>query len=74
MIEKWPDARVPYVLDSRLNEMERAAVARAVKALESRTCLRFESKEDEDRDYVHIGRGDGCAAHVSHHKCHYNWI
>ncbi|XP_022801470.1 low choriolytic enzyme-like [Stylophora pistillata] len=57
--------RIPYTLDvgffGRLfgNDMVKGFLA-AVQEFAKRTCLRFEEKEDEDKDYLEIFSGPGC--------------
>ena len=55
---KWPNARVPYVLDPNFDNNQRAEVARALDNYHRATCVRFEPRQGSDRDYVEILRDD----------------
>ncbi|KAI6214298.1 Zinc metalloproteinase nas-8 [Aphelenchoides besseyi] len=63
-IKKWPQARIPYVLSTQYNERERAVLARAFQEYHRKTCIRFAPKETFDRDYLYIGKIDGCYSDV----------
>lgn len=62
--KKWPNGRIPYAMSDEFSENERAAIAKGIMILQDRTCIRFEPKEPHEKDYVHMKRGPGCAAHV----------
>lgn len=64
MSKKWPNARIPYMMENNFSEEERAAIARGIMILQERTCIRFVPKKSHDKDYVLMKRGPGCAAHV----------
>ncbi|KAI6187333.1 Zinc metalloproteinase nas-8 [Aphelenchoides besseyi] len=64
IIKKWPQARIPYVLSTQYNERERAVLARAFQEYHRKTCIRFAPKETFDRDYLYIGKIDGCYSDV----------
>ena len=62
--KRWPDGKIPYVMEDKFTEDERAAIARGIMLLQERTCIRFEPRDNTEEDYVLIRRGPGCAAHV----------
>ncbi|KAH9424106.1 hypothetical protein DERP_004288 [Dermatophagoides pteronyssinus] len=62
--KRWPYGRIPYVMENKFTDQERAAIARGMMILQERTCIRFVPKKQNDHDYVLIKRGPGCAAHV----------
>lgn len=62
--KRWPHGRIPYIMESKFDPEERAAVARGIMILQERTCIRFVPKKPHDSDYVLMKRGPGCAAHV----------
>ncbi|KAI6175941.1 Zinc metalloproteinase nas-8 [Aphelenchoides bicaudatus] len=63
-IKKWPQARIPYVLSTQYNERERAVLARAIQEYHRQTCIRFTPKLEGERDYLYIGKIDGCFSDV----------
>ncbi|CAD5227063.1 unnamed protein product [Bursaphelenchus xylophilus] len=63
-IKKWPDGRIPYVLSTQYNDRERAVLAKAFNQYHKQTCVRFTPKEPYDRDYLYIGKIDGCYSDV----------
>uniref|UniRef100_F1L7S1 Metalloendopeptidase n=1 Tax=Ascaris suum TaxID=6253 RepID=F1L7S1_ASCSU len=63
-IKKWPNARIPYAISSEYNERERAVLARAFQEYHTRTCVRFSPRTAFDRDYLYIGKIDGCFSDV----------
>ncbi|CAF0796238.1 unnamed protein product [Adineta steineri] len=56
---KWPNARVPYIISSQYNDQERAVVAESIREWESKTCIRFIPKSNNDRDYLELTPQDG---------------
>lgn len=62
----WPNARVPYTLDPKFDDNQRAEVARAFENYHSKTCVRFVPKQSTDNDYVEILRDDNTCglAHI----------
>mgnify|MGYP005803342289 FL=1 len=62
--KRWPDGRIPYIMENKFAPEERAAIARGIMILQERTCIRFVPKKAHDEDYVLMKRGPGCAAHV----------
>jgi len=63
-IKKWPQGRIPYVLSTQYNDRERAVLAKAISEYHRQTCIRFAPKEHYDRDYLYIGKIDGCFSDV----------
>ncbi|KAI2806837.1 hypothetical protein BLOT_008796 [Blomia tropicalis] len=62
--KRWPNGRIPYIMEDTFGPEERAAIARGIMILQERTCIRFVPKRRRDIDYVLMKRGPGCAAHV----------
>ena len=62
--KRWPDGRIPYIMENKFASEERAAIARGIMILQERSCIRFVPKKAHDEDYVLMKRGPGCAAHV----------
>jgi hypothetical protein len=62
--KRWPNGRIPYIMENKFSREERAAIARGIMTLQERTCIRFVPKRAHDKDYVLMRRGPGCAAHV----------
>ena len=56
---KWPNARVPYVISSKYNDQERAVIAAAIHEWQSKTCIRFVARENNDLDYLELTPDDG---------------
>uniref|UniRef100_A0A0N5AQI8 Metalloendopeptidase n=1 Tax=Syphacia muris TaxID=451379 RepID=A0A0N5AQI8_9BILA len=63
-IKKWPNGRIPYVISSQYNERERAVLARAFQEYHTKTCIRFSPRTAYDKDYLYIGKIDGCFSDV----------
>jgi len=63
-VKKWPGARIPYVLSHQYTARERAILARAFQEYHRRTCIRFVPREPFDRDFLFIGKIDGCYSDV----------
>ncbi|XGW28816.1 hypothetical protein V3C99_008537 [Haemonchus contortus] len=63
-IKKWPNGRIPYVISGQYNERERAVLARSFQEYHKRTCVRFVARTPLDRDYLYIGKIDGCFSDV----------
>ncbi|RWR99153.1 Zinc metalloproteinase nas-13-like protein, partial [Leptotrombidium deliense] len=65
---KWPNARVPYLIDNQYTSTERAVVAKAIQNIQAASCVRFVPKTDADRDYIYItpdyANGYNCYSYV----------
>ncbi|KAK7080338.1 Meprin A subunit beta [Halocaridina rubra] len=61
---KWPNAEVPYVISASFSHGERQAVAQAVQAFHTHTCVRFVPRQTHHHSYVHILKGRGCSSSV----------
>ncbi|GFY69515.1 zinc metalloproteinase nas-15 [Trichonephila inaurata madagascariensis] len=59
---RWPNARVPYVIDYSLGGYS-GLMNQAFQAYASSTCVRFVPRTNE-RDYIYIFPGQGCYSHV----------
>jgi hypothetical protein len=62
--KKWPNARIPYILETQFSPLERHAISRGIITIEKKTCVKFVPKQKSDNDFVHIRKGQGCGAHV----------
>lgn len=51
---QWPNGRVPYTVDARFNDNQRAFIAEAINEYHTKTCIRFENRQPNDVDYVQI--------------------
>ncbi|XP_055930027.1 astacin-like metalloprotease toxin 5 [Argiope bruennichi] len=59
---RWPNARVPYVIDRSLQGQSNMFNA-AFQNYQQSTCVRFVPRSNE-RDYIYIFPGQGCYSHV----------
>ncbi|KAF8793935.1 astacin-like metalloprotease toxin 5 [Argiope bruennichi] len=59
---RWPNAEVPYVIDSSLAKYQ-GAILEAIEDYHNHTCVRFVPRTNE-KDYVKIFYGKGCNSHV----------
>lgn len=57
-VYQWPNARVPYVLDTKFNDNQRAIIASAMNEYHTKTCVRFEKRLPNDVDYVQLQLDD----------------
>src|ERR1700722_16804578 len=55
----WPDGRIPYSISPNYSAHERALLARAVKKYHESTCLRFVPRNQQEVDYLFVGKVDG---------------
>uniref|UniRef100_A0A0N5AZI6 Metalloendopeptidase n=1 Tax=Syphacia muris TaxID=451379 RepID=A0A0N5AZI6_9BILA len=60
----WPHGRIPYTISSHYTRHERALLARAVKEYHDKTCIRFVPRTADEKDYLFIGKVDGCFSEV----------
>uniref|UniRef100_A0A914V418 Metalloendopeptidase n=1 Tax=Plectus sambesii TaxID=2011161 RepID=A0A914V418_9BILA len=60
----WPAGRIPYAISPKYDLFERALLARAINQYHAKTCIRFLPKTEADRDYLFIGKVDGCFSDV----------
>ncbi|XP_065676856.1 hatching enzyme 1.2 isoform X2 [Hydra vulgaris] len=65
----WPNAVVPYVIDSSLaNEKKaRSGIEKAIADYHQYTCLRFKQRTNEV-EYIRFWRGSGCSSPVGFTK------
>jgi astacin len=61
---RWPDGRIPYVISTLYDSHSRAVIARAIQEYHEKTCIRFEPKNDSDKNYIYIYPSNGCASQV----------
>ncbi|XP_035219250.1 astacin-like metalloprotease toxin 1 [Stegodyphus dumicola] len=59
---KWPNARIPYTIDSKLKKQE-SLIKEAMDHYANKTCIRFVPRKDE-KQYVNILKGKSCYSHV----------
>jgi len=60
---RWPNARVPYQIESSIDSKTRASIMKAIEQYHKHTCLRFSHRRSE-RSYVSFYRGNGCHSPV----------
>jgi len=60
---RWPNARVPYQIESSIDSKTRASIMKAIEQYHKHTCLRFHRRNSE-RSYVSFYRGNGCHSPV----------
>ena len=58
----WPSGSIPFVLDDHVSRFEQT-VYRAMRIIESNSCIRFKERELEG-DFIVIKRGEGCYSSV----------
>ncbi|XP_002153855.2 zinc metalloproteinase nas-4 isoform X1 [Hydra vulgaris] len=65
----WPNAVVPYVIDSSLaNERKaKSGIESAIADYHKYTCLRFKLRTNE-AEYIRFWRGSGCSSYVGYTK------
>ncbi|KAF7635918.1 Metalloendopeptidase [Meloidogyne graminicola] len=63
--DKWPNGRIPYILSNAYTPKQRAVLALAITAYNTKTCIRFVPKTSSDVDYIEIAKIDGCFADFS---------
>ncbi|RWS07418.1 zinc metalloproteinase nas-4-like protein, partial [Dinothrombium tinctorium] len=61
---KWPNAIIPYEIDGRFSDLDRAVIAKAVKIFHLLTCIRFLPRNESDYDYLYITSKSGCYSSV----------
>ncbi|GIY85321.1 zinc metalloproteinase nas-7 [Caerostris darwini] len=61
----WPKAVVPYTIDEAYSKHERSVIERAMKDIQSISCIRFK-KQSSETAFVEIVRGKGCRAVVGY--------
>ncbi|CAN9507712.1 unnamed protein product [Ophioblennius macclurei] len=57
---------VPYILSNAYNYREKSEIVRAMKDLESQTCVRFVSRLPTQRGYLSIESGFGCWSFIGY--------
>ena len=62
---RWPNGRIPYVIQSSLGPQARNAILAAIKVYHSVSCLRFFPRTTE-RAYISFFKGDGCFSPVGY--------
>ncbi len=61
----WPNGRVPYYLESGFDDNERQQIAKAIVFFEKNTCIRWVSKQNNERSWVLFTRKpNGCYSGV----------
>lgn len=58
-IHVWPGGTVPYVMDSGLTALARLVISKAMRKMESLSCIRFKLRTNEPY-FVRFIRGVGC--------------
>jgi len=62
--KKWKKGKIPYLISSSFNGNERALIAKAMKQFKKKTCIKFKARKNNNKNYVHIVKGDGCSSMV----------
>ncbi|XP_002166229.4 astacin-like metalloprotease toxin 5 isoform X1 [Hydra vulgaris] len=62
---RWPNGRIPYVIDRSLGTQARKAIADAINVYHKVTCLKFIPRTSE-RAYINFFFGDGCFSPVGY--------
>lgn len=52
----WPGGKIPYVIDGSLSN-SRARILAGMRHIESKTCVTFIPRRNNDRDYIRIYQG-----------------
>ncbi|XP_015929785.1 astacin-like metalloprotease toxin 5 [Parasteatoda tepidariorum] len=60
---RWPNARVPYVIDASLSKAH-DVIKKGMDDYHKNTCVRFVPKTDDDAHYLKIFAGQGCYSYV----------
>jgi len=60
---RWPGARVPYTIDSRMPSSGKRAIEQAIADYHRYTCIRF-SRRRSERNYIKFYNGQGCHSPV----------
>lgn len=55
----WPKGIIPFVVDRSIGNQMRGYIKMAMEHIHKKTCIRFRPAESNDRNYLHIFRGDG---------------
>ncbi|CAL1292322.1 unnamed protein product [Larinioides sclopetarius] len=61
----WPKAVVPYTIDSNYSKHERSVIEKAMKDIQSISCIRFK-KHSAENAFVEIVKDKGCRAVVGY--------
>ena len=61
---KWPESVIPYTLARSFNSEERSIIAKGIKEIEEKTCIRFVPRTTSHRGYVDIMVGSHCYSAV----------
>jgi len=56
---RWPDGVIPYKIDKGLDDLK-DEIAKAMKHIMDKTCLKFVPWDGIERGYIKIFPGDGC--------------
>ncbi|XP_015912373.1 astacin-like metalloprotease toxin 5 [Parasteatoda tepidariorum] len=59
---RWPNARVPYVIDSSLSNAH-GVIQQGINDYHMHTCVRFVPRTNE-ANYIRVFKGQGCYSHV----------
>jgi len=70
---RWPNGKVPYIIDSALGSFARAGIKAAIADYHNYTCLRFHERTNE-QSYVRFFLGGGCYSPVGYRPGRVNWV
>ncbi|XP_066932871.1 hatching enzyme 1.2-like [Clytia hemisphaerica] len=62
---RWPNARIPYVIDGSISSRGQSAISAAISDYHSYTCIRFHRRTNE-RSYIKFYKGRGCSSPVGY--------
>ncbi|XP_054711347.1 astacin-like metalloprotease toxin 5 [Uloborus diversus] len=64
--QRWPNGRIPYQMDpyTHYDDKQMAMIKKAMAEYEEKTCLYFEEKQEDEKDFVLIFAGRGCYSKV----------
>jgi len=64
---RWPNARVPYIIDRSIGQQGRNAIQAAINDYHKYTCVRWVHRSNE-RIYANFYRGRGCSSPVGYRR------
>ena len=65
--KRWPNAEVPYILDSGFPDEFKVLIDDAIQSIQTSSCVKFKEKLQEDEAWVEISRKgeDGCSGQAT---------
>jgi len=62
---RWPDAVVPFIFDTTVNDNDKLCINKAIAEIESNTCIRFPERTNET-DYLTTIRNTECPVNAGY--------